>query len=499
MEAKSQQIQNNFVVKILKYFLVVAVWGICWPIAWLLGIVLTIIFLRKNEKYKKQSAILNNANDEATKIRADAIKEAQQILNEAYQVRQENKAELEKNKKSNEEIESIRTVALEEVRQLKEDSLKELYGLKEAIVRAEADAIRYQNESKKFEKIHKLLSEQNELDNLHFYAPQFAFESSVDFEREIAENRRQQKALLTQKKALEVHVDCKEKTLVAKILGKLALRAFNSECDEMLFKVNYKNVVTYENRVQNAYEQINEWMKNYEVVITKKYLDLKLAELKLVYEIQAKKKDEEEEQRRAKEIIRDEIKAEREMERVLDENKKQQKIYQDLLDKMLVETQNAQGKKLDELNAKVAVLQAQLEDAKAKERAISQAQITKAGYVYVISNVGSFGSDIYKIGMTRRLEPMERIEELGDASVPFSFDVHAIIYHENAPELERILHEKFRTRSVNKINPRKEFFNVTLDEIEAEVKKHNGNVTFTKKAEAQEWRQSQSMAKLIDK
>ncbi|MES1524119.1 GIY-YIG nuclease family protein, partial [Vibrio cholerae] len=92
----------------------------------------------------------------------------------------------------------------------------------------------------------------------------------------------------------------------------------------------------------------------------------------------------------------------------------------------------------------------------------------KAGHVYVISNIGSFGDNVYKIGMTRRLEPMERVKELGDASVPFSFDVHAMIYSENAPALENELHKKFDFQRLNLINTRKEFFAVTLDEIKNE-------------------------------
>ena len=153
----------------------------------------------------------------------------------------------------------------------------------------------------------------------------------------------------------------------------------------------------------------------------------------------------------------------------------------------------AHGAELEKMNAQIAVLQQQLDEAKAKERAISQAQLTKAGYVYVISNVGSFGENVFKIGMTRRLEPQERVDELGDASVPFQFDVHAMIYHENAPELESRLHQVFERNRVNKINPRKEFFRVSLDEIETVARQYKADVSFTKIAEAKEYRQSLAM------
>ncbi len=115
----------------------------------------------------------------------------------------------------------------------------------------------------------------------------------------------------------------------------------------------------------------------------------------------------------------------------------------------------------------------------------------RAGYVYVISNIGSFGENVYKIGMTRRLEPMDRVDELGDASVPFNFDVHAMIFSNDAPALEAALHRAFENRKVNMVNTRREFFNVTLDEIEAEVKKnHDKTIEFTRYAPAEQYRES---------
>ena len=126
-----------------------------------------------------------------------------------------------------------------------------------------------------------------------------------------------------------------------------------------------------------------------------------------------------------------------------------------------------------------------------KERALSITQQTKSGYVYVISNIGSFGKDVHKIGLTRRLEPLDRVRELGDSSVPFTFDVHALIYSDDAPALEYQLHQVFKENSVNLVNFRKEFFKVSLDEIEKEVNKINEKeVEFIKLTEAQHYRES---------
>jgi hypothetical protein len=110
--------------------------------------------------------------------------------------------------------------------------------------------------------------------------------------------------------------------------------------------------------------------------------------------------------------------------------------------------------------------------------------------VYILSNIGSFGEELYKIGMTRRLEPLERVKELGDASVPFNFDVHAMIYCENAPELENKLHQHFDCRRVNLVNLRREYFHVTLEEIIAAVGEHHGDITFVKTPEAAEYRET---------
>lgn len=123
------------------------------------------------------------------------------------------------------------------------------------------------------------------------------------------------------------------------------------------------------------------------------------------------------------------------------------------------------------LTAEIEKLQVELEAAHARmERARSRAQDTKQGHVYIISNIGSFGEDVYKIGLTRRMDPMERVKELGDASVPFTFDVHALIESDDAPALEAALHKHFHHKRVNKVNTRKEFFNVSIEEIERELK-----------------------------
>jgi hypothetical protein len=131
-------------------------------------------------------------------------------------------------------------------------------------------------------------------------------------------------------------------------------------------------------------------------------------------------------------------------------------------------------------------------------RAMSMAQQTKMGHVYVISNVGSFGEDVLKIGLTRRLEPLDRIRELGDASVPFGFDVHAMIFSEHAPDLETKLHRHFLTAQVNKVNPRKEFFRVPIGKIREQLDKLGITAQWTLTAAAKEYRESLAIERALN-
>ncbi|WP_234647214.1 GIY-YIG nuclease family protein [Dyadobacter sp. CY356] len=131
------------------------------------------------------------------------------------------------------------------------------------------------------------------------------------------------------------------------------------------------------------------------------------------------------------------------------------------------------------------------------QRALSMAQQTKSGNVYIVSNIGSFGENVFKIGMTRRLEPLDRVKELGDASVPFEFDVHSMIYSDNAPALERELHKKFLRLQMNKVNPRKEFFKVALNDIKDEVDRMNINAKWTMISEARHYRESLAIEEAI--
>lgn len=222
-------------------------------------------------------------------------------------------------------------------------------------------------------------------------------------------------------------------------------------------------------------------------MISEKYLELKLDEIKLAFEYENKKKEEKDLQLE----IRQQMREEEKLRKTFEEAQEKEDKYQDLLEKAQNKVDKLTGDKLDSLNIEIKKLKEDLLDAQEKnQRAKSMAQQTKAGHVYVISNIGSFGEDIYKIGVTRRLEPLDRVKELGGASVPFHFDVHSMIYSENAPALESELHRIFDNKRVNLVNKSREFFNVKLDDIEEEVLKISPESNFIKIIEAQQYRES---------
>lgn len=189
---------------------------------------------------------------------------------------------------------------------------------------------------------------------------------------------------------------------------------------------------------------------------------------------------------------REEREAQREYERAIKKALKDEEKAQEALEQKKREMAEAQTQeKLQKLQEQIQGLEKALVEARElRERAMSMAQQTKIGYVYVISNIGSFGKDVYKIGMTRRLDPMERILELSNASVPFPFDVHTFIYSEDAPALEADLHRRFDAKKVNSINYRKEYFHVTLDEIKAALKEKGVDAIFVDEPDAFQYRES---------
>ena len=315
----------------------------------------------------------------------------------------------------------------------------------------------------------------------HFEIPQYLYETSTRFAEEIKYVRQQQKEMIKDKTAVnfpESTIISNDKSFNNKILNgqvKLMLTAFNIECDLLIGKVSPSSFGRTLERIEKLANTLEKSAATLECGFDIDYIELKFEECKLQYQYTLKKQEEVVEQKLIKEQIREEQRAIKEFEKAIADAEKEEKMYRNLLDKAQRELAKATEQDRSEMEQRIAILEQQLAEAEAKEeRAKSMAEQTRKGHVYVISNIGSFGEDVYKIGLTRRLEPMDRVKELGDASVPFPFDVHAMIYTDDAPALETALHREFNSKRVNAVNLRKEFFNVDLASIQEAVEKIAG-------------------------
>ncbi len=353
------------------------------------------------------------------------------------------------------------------------------------------------------EKKNQLISLDDEIlvQEFGLYQPQFDFASALDYKEELAKIRAEQKDLIKNKKAVtginswQVNGSASKGKKMVSDTQKLLLRAFNSECDELVSKVKYTNFEASLDRIYKSAETISKLGNIMSISIMQNYLNAKVKELRLAFEYQQKKQEEKERLKEARAEQREQAKAQRELEEQKNKLEKEQTHYQTAYEKIV--SQLSVKPNDPELLKKKAELEERLADIDKALTDIDYRQANaKAGYVYIISNIGAFGKDIYKIGMTRRLDPQERVDELGDASVPFNFDVHAMIFSDNAPALEAALHKAFEEKKLNMVNQRREFFNVTLDEIKAEVKKNfDKTVEFIDVPNAEQYRISQNLHK----
>lgn len=279
---------------------------------------------------------------------------------------------------------------------------------------------------------------------------------------------------------------------------KQILRCFNTECDNILVNLSVKNIDSSRNKISKSFDSLNKIFDVDGIKLEKKLLEMKLEQLNLVYTYELKSEQEREQQKAIKEQMLEEEKVRREIEKEKKKLEKDQAQCSGEIKKLMSYVQKTDNDTEKQLYIdKIKELESKLKELEsAKENVLEREANALAGFVYVISNIGSFGEDVYKIGMTRRLEPMDRVKELSSASVPFEFDVHAMIFSDNAPQLESTLHTHFKNYSVNKVNPRKEFFKVSIDEIEKVVKEeYNNTVEFTKIPVAKEYRQSLEIQK----
>lgn len=362
---------------------------------------------------------------------------------------------------------------------------------------AEKKYAEIERETKALENKSKLLKEELaslELDSMIGMVSIEPYEGlkSDEVKNQLALLRARQDDMVKSGEALRI-LDFKAKKSGLSSQKKQILRCFNAECKSIIESVTVKNVDTVRAKIQRSYAAINNIFDVDGVYISSQYLALKYEELSLVYAYMVKA-DEDREQRKAiREQMVEEEKVRREIERQKQKLEKEETQFSNEVKKLTVYLQKAKDdaerqlyiNKISELEEKLKVLEAD------KVNVLQREQNTRAGFVYIISNIGSFGEDVYKIGMTRRLEPMDRIAELSSASVPFPFDVHALIFSDDAPDLENILHQYFNEKRINCVNLKKEFFRVGLEEIKKVVlENHNSTVKFVDIPPAEQYRET---------
>lgn len=351
-----------------------------------------------------------------------------------------------------------------------------------------------------------VLEESILLESFALYLPKFKLTSSEEYRTKLEQIRELQKQLIKNDQAVtggqnwSVNDSQAQGRKLAKDMIKLLLRAFNNECDYCVDNVKFSNIESHEKRINQSFDSLNKLGTIMQVSISEEYRNLKLDELHLAHEYQMKKQEEKEEQKKIREELREQQKLEQEIKAAREKIEKERKHIRAALRELQERMKNSKGTTQEsDLNEKYADLQGILAKLDGEEQLVDyREKNAKAGYVYIISNIGSFGENVYKIGMTRRLEPMDRIDELGDASVPFIFDVHALIFSDNAPELEAKLHEHFCDNRMNKLNDRKEFFHADINEIEKIIREnYDKAIEIIKQAPAEQYRESLLRAKKL--
>lgn len=312
------------------------------------------------------------------------------------------------------------------------------------------------------------------------YKPRYDFANSSAYKGKLSEVRSNQKEMIRDGEAGTIfnpmlldNSKAKGRSMQKKNIKQL-VRSFNGECEAAINKVTKSNIEMIEKRITRSFEQLNKLNEPNGVRLTANYLDSKLDEAHIALEYALKKEQEKELLREQRQREKEERQAQKEYAQERAKYEKDETHFQQAKDLLQDKINNSKSDvEIESLKRKLADLQNKISDIQAKKVKLSdRAENPTAGYVYIISNIGSFGQNVYKIGVTRRLDPMDRINELSSASVPFKFDIHALIFTDDAYKLETELHEYFDKKRVNKVNKRKEFFKLNIDEIKEVLSKH---------------------------
>lgn len=479
-------------------------------------IFIIIFLLVKNQGSKYQINTLMSANrnlvfqlDEKEKEYKIKIKELEEKL----------KNKVSYNCKSNEKTVSIETFnILQRDCDIKNKIIEEKQNIINSIT-SEINLLKKENlninKDKKLEKsINKLEKKKTELkeeiselkkeikslksEDLSLYTEKIVFDtfetfSSNELKDKLSLLKLEQKQLIQDDKAIKsIEANYTDKS-VERNNKKQLLSCFEAECNNAFQNLKFSNIDKTRDKIVKVFNNLNNIFKTDDINLSSKFLDLKLKELDFLIEIEKKQQEEKETQKAIREQLLEEEKVRKEIEKEKAKIDKEEKQFNNEVSKMISYLQKANNDiekqiyadKIKELEEKIKLLE------KDKENVLQRETNTRAGFVYIISNIGSFGENVFKIGMTRRLDPMDRISELISASVPFPFDVHALIFSDDAPSLENSLHKYFENKSINKINLKKEFFKIDINELKEYILSNLGlSINFIDVPEAEQYRES---------
>lgn len=331
----------------------------------------------------------------------------------------------------------------------------------------------------------------------------YSYETSKEFEDQLKEIRRKQKVIVKNKEAIihdqewTVEGSSSRGNKLMKDISNLALMSFNDYCDTLIVKLKYSGIDKVKENITNKYNKINRLLKSFCSRISVDLLKLKFEEADLKCGWLRKKEEEKEEIKRKEAEIREQLKLEEEINKAKEKIQYEQHQYNSEITRLQEQLINEKGNN-KVIMKQLAKLQDKISKLEEKKKDVLNRQINKkAGWVYVISNDSFEGKEVYKVGTTRRLEPLTRVAELSSASVPFKFKVHSIIFSEDCYDLEATLHKALDDKRWNLANKHKEFFVCSLDEIKEEVLKYNPTATFIDNPTDDEYEITQQLSKKV--
>lgn len=470
-----------------------------------------IMYRRMNKEFKQNDELeqkINSFKDEIVKLESDVNSltsrkdnlnlEITNLIKEKDLDKDKCKKELESLKSSIKDLEDKKEYIKETYRKEALDGYlikaKEEYRLEIEKSCKDLD-IKYKSLNENFDTLkndyEKLKDEYDEL-NSHSYGlvpTEFEFEKSETYKMKLNNihlREKEQIARLNKKVKNGSKV-----TLLYDNLEKLAFLYFNNACNYNLSKLKYNNYPTRVKEIEKLHSTIFN-VTEYNVDIPTQYKDLKLEELETAYSYYKLKDREKEMLREQREQEKDDLKAQKEIKEKHDKIDKEIETLSLVKEKIEEKIKLAADEEINSLKLELEKLREKISEFQNEKSDLDyRLENTGAGYVYIISNIGSFGENVYKIGVTRRLDPYQRIQELSSASVPFKFDVHAMIFSYQAYQLENELHKYFDKQRINKINNRKEFFNIDIEQIKRVLSSHKElTFDFIEEATAQEYKES---------